>query len=96
VPRPRARYARAARYSGDWTDDALNGLAAAWNAAADRSAVTFASHRLDLDLLRGPYRRGVARNSSVNRTAVDLPLGVDYEIIEDDKTVRVVHVWSMV
>jgi hypothetical protein len=84
------------RYFGEWTDTALNGLAAAWTAAVDRTAVTIASHRLDLDLARDPCRRGVAQNSSVNRTAVDLPLGVDYEVIEDDKTVRVVRVWSLV
>ena len=35
-------------------------------------------------------------NSSVNRTATDLPLGIEYEIIEDDKTVRILRVWSLV
>jgi hypothetical protein len=35
-------------------------------------------------------------NSSVNRTAIDLPLGIDYEIIADDKKVRVHRVWSLV
>jgi hypothetical protein len=83
-------------YLGDWTDDALNGLAAAWTAAVDRTAVTIASHRLDLALSRHPFAIGLSRNSPVNRTAVDLPLGTDYEIIEDDKTVRVVRIWSLV
>lgn len=36
------------------------------------------------------------RNSSVNRTAIELPLGIDYEIIEDDKAVRILRVWSVV
>ena len=83
-------------YFGEWTDDALNGLAAAWTTAADRTAVTRASHRLDVALGRHPFGLGLPRTSSVNRLAVDLPLGIDYEIIEDDKTVRVVHVWSLV
>ena len=83
-------------YFGDWTDDALNGLAAAWAAATDRTAVTQASHRLDLALIRHPFAIGLPRNSSVNRTAVELPLGVDYEIIEDDKTVRAVRVWALI
>jgi hypothetical protein len=82
-------------YAVHWTEAALNELAAAWTAATDRNAVTAASHRLDLDLAADPFAIGLARNSSVNRTAVDLPLGVDYEIIEDDKTVRVVRVWSL-
>ena len=83
-------------YTVEWTDAALNQLAAVWTAAADRNAVTAASHRLDQDLARDPYGRGVRRNASVNRTAIDLPLGIDYEIIEDDKRVRVVAVWSLV
>jgi hypothetical protein len=86
----------ALNYSVHWTDDALDELAAVWTAAADRNAVTAASHRLEQDLARDPYGRGIARNASVNRTATDLPLGIDYEIIEDDKKVRVLRVWSLV
>jgi hypothetical protein len=82
-------------YSVHRTDDALDELAAVWMAASDRNAVTTASHRLELDLAREPFTRGVRRNSSVNRTATDLPLGVDYEIIEDDKKVRVICVWAI-
>ena len=81
-------------YSGIW-EPAENDLASTWIAATDRTAVTQASHRLDMALVRHPFALGLPRNSSVNRTAVDLPLGIDYEIIEDDKTVRVVRVWSL-
>jgi hypothetical protein len=85
----------AMNYAIDWTADALDELAAVWNAATDQLAVTNAAHRLELALGRHPFFVGLPRNSSVNRTAVDLPLGIDYEIIEDDKTVRVVRVWSV-
>jgi hypothetical protein len=51
---------------------------------------------LDQDLANDPFARGVRRNASVNRTATELPLGIDYEIIEDDKKVRVLRVWSLV
>jgi hypothetical protein len=84
------------RYTGIWEPPAENDLAAAWLAAVDQLAVTLAAHRLDVALGRHPFAIGLPRNSPVNRTAVDLPLGVDYEIVEDDKAVRVVHVWSMV
>jgi hypothetical protein len=67
-----------------------------WLAAPDRTSVTMASHRLDKDLSDDPFGVGVPRDSSVNRTAVDPPLGIDYEIIEDDKKVRVLRVWSMI
>jgi hypothetical protein len=82
-------------YTVIWVPAAENELAAVWNAAADQLAVTQAAHRLDLALTRHPFAIGRPRNSSVNRTAVDLPLGVDYEVIEDDKTVRVVRAWSL-
>ncbi len=68
-------------------------LSAAWMAASDRNAVTIASHRLDSELQRDPIHLGRPRNSSVNRTAVALPLGIEFEIIEDDKKVRVLGVW---
>lgn len=83
-------------YTVDWTREALDQLAAVWTATADRNAVTAVSHRLEQDLARDPYGRGVRRNASVNRTAIDLPLGIDYEIIEDDKRVRVVRAWSLI
>ncbi len=83
-------------YSVHWTDDALDELATVWTAASDRNAVTAASHRLEQDLMREPFTRGIRRDSSINRTATDLPLGVDYEIIEDDKKVRIVRVWTII
>jgi len=80
-------------YAVTWTPSAHQELAAAWLAAADRNAVTAASHRLDQDLADDPFAIGLPRNSSVNRTAIDPPLGIDYEIIEDDKKVRVLRAW---
>jgi hypothetical protein len=64
-------------YTVTWTPTAEQELAAVWLAASDRDAVTTDSHRLDQDLARDPYDRGFERNASVNRTATDLPLGID-------------------
>lgn len=80
-------------YTVIWEPPAEDDLSAAWLAAADQRAVTDAAHRLDMALERHPLAIGLPRNSSVNRTAVDLPLGIDYEVIEDDKTVRVIRAW---
>jgi hypothetical protein len=82
-------------YTVIWVPLAENDLAAVWLAAADRAAVTRAAHQLDQDLARNPFGRGVRRDASVNRTAVELPLGIDYEVIEDDKLVRVLRVWAV-
>lgn len=68
-------------------------LAAAWLAAPDRDAVAAASFRIERELGRRPLTIGESRTSSVNRTYFDHPLGVEYEVIEDDKRVRVLRVW---
>ena len=81
-------------YAVYWTPEAEDGLADVWLAAVDRSAVNEASDRIDQQLARHPFACGVRRDASVNRTLVDRPLGVDYEIIEDDKKVRVLRVWT--
>ena len=83
-------------YIVHWTEIALDELAAVWTAATDRNAVTAASHRLELDIAADPYGRGLLRASSANYTAVDLPLGIEYDVIEADKTVRFLRVWSIV
>ena len=83
-------------YTVTWTPAAEQALAAIWLTASDRTAIAESSHRLDQDLANDPFGRGVPRNASVNRTATDFPLGIDYEIIEDDRKVRVLRVWSLV
>ena len=83
-------------YIVHWTDAALDELADVWNVAADRNAVTAAAHRLEQEIAANPYGRGIFRVSSGNYTAVDLPLGMEYDIIEADKTVRVLLVWSLI
>jgi hypothetical protein len=83
-------------YTVIWEPPAENNLAAAWIAGPDRAAITRAAHELDQQLASDPYAIGFPQASSVNRTAIDLPLGIDYEIIEDDKKVRVLRVWSVV
>lgn len=83
-------------YIVHWTDAALDELAVVWLAAADQNAVTAASHQLELEIVANPTGRGLFRASSANYTAVDLPLGIEYDVIEDDKTVRILRVWSLV
>jgi hypothetical protein len=83
-------------YSVVWTPAAEQELAAVWLAASERTAVTAVSYRLDQELSQDPYNVGFDRDLPVNRTATDLPLGIDYEIVEDDKQVRVLRVWSLI
>ena len=83
-------------YSVVWKKKALDRLAAIWNASADRSGVTAAAHWLEQAIGTRPFTFGESRKSSVVRVAHYPPLGIEYEIIEDDKTVRILRVWSMV
>lgn len=76
-------------YEVVWTPDAERDLAAVWLAAADRPAVTAASHQIDQELGQSPLAFGRPRTSSVNRVAVVAPLGVTFEVVEDDKRVFV-------
>lgn len=83
------------RYTIFWTKEAEDGLATAWLGAPDRDAVTVASHIADWALARHPLKYGSPRASSVIRMAYEPPLGIDFEVIEDDKKVRVLRVWSL-
>ena len=76
-------------YEVVWTPDAERDLADVWLAAADRRAVTAAAHRIDQELGRSPLNFGKPRTSGVNRVAVVAPLGVTFEVVEDDKQVLV-------
>lgn len=68
-------------------------LAAAWLKSPDRKAVTQATHRLEKRLGMDPLRIGESRQSSVRRIAFEPPLGIEFEVIEDDKKVRILGVW---
>ena len=80
-------------YALEFVSVAEDGLSAAWLAAPDRNAVADASYRIEQELRRRPLDLGESRTSSVHRVYTDRPLGVEYEVIEDDKLVRVLRVW---
>jgi hypothetical protein len=76
-------------YTVVWTPSAEQDLAAAWLAAATRSAVTASAHAIEQDLQRTPLTVGESRESSISRIAVAAPLSITFDIIVDDKTVFV-------
>jgi len=82
-------------YAVVWTQQAEDDLAAEWLAAADRNAVTAASDALDRALAGDPYSLGIPIGTRQTRTASEPPLALDYEVIEDDKKVRVLRVWAV-
>ena len=78
------------RYHVEWTAAAEQHLAAIYLAAPDPAVVTAAMAWLDNGLLYRPLLMGRPRGSSVHRMAVRGPIGIEYEVIEDDKRV-IVH-----
>ncbi len=82
-------------YAVEWTPDAENDLAALWTAATDPTAITAASAWLDTRLAADPLHFGQPWASSVHRIAVRGPIGVEFEVIEDDKRVIVHGVFAV-
>jgi plasmid stabilization system protein ParE len=80
-------------YTVAWTPTAQDDLAAVWLAAADRNAVTDASDEVDRLLKNDPEMQGMPSFDTV-RTLVVPPLGVEFEVVEDDRIVYVLTAWD--
>ncbi len=82
-------------YTVIWQTVAENELAELWLAASDRRAITLAASTLDAALSVRPLRLGESRASSVQRIVYQAPLGIEFEVVEDDKRVIVQGVFSI-
>jgi plasmid stabilization system protein ParE len=76
-----------------WTPTAEQELASIWLDAEDRNAVTSAAHTIDALLRADPHTRGESRHDAVRVLFVP-PLGVDFDVVEADRIVYVLTVWS--
>ena len=81
-------------YDVVWGPRAEAMLADIWLAAEDRAAVSSASAWLDAQLARSPLMLGESRESSVRRVAYYRPIGIEFEVVEDDKRVVVQGVFA--
>jgi hypothetical protein len=83
-------------YRVAWRQFALDELARIWLLAdsAQRNAITQAAHRIDQRLEMRPHDEGESRSPGLH-FLFELPLGISYEILEDQKRVRVLHVWHI-
>jgi hypothetical protein len=82
------------RYTVLWQPTAEAALATLWTTAPDRHAVAAAADHIDAQLQRDPHSFGESR-SGMRRIGIELPLGVDFEIREDDRQVLVLRVWRV-
>jgi hypothetical protein len=79
-------------YQVVWLPPALDELAAIWLAAADRTSVTTASHKIDERLATNPLLEGESRDSETERIAFEPPLQVLARVSPDDCLVWVTAV----
>jgi plasmid stabilization system protein ParE len=78
-------------YTVIWVPSAEGQLAEIWMAAGDREAVTVASDRIERTLADAPTTAGESRPDGF-RILIELPLVVYFQVIEDDRLVRVLRV----
>jgi hypothetical protein len=76
-----------------WTPAAEQELAALWLDSSDRNAVATSAATADALLAVDPSSRGELRFDTVRFLTVP-PLGVDFEVIDDDRIVYVLTAWS--
>lgn len=82
------------KYEVIWAGRSEELLADFWMRAANRAAVTTAANSIDHMLARNPWKVGVAKFGTM-RVVIEDPLIVLFEIIEDDRRVRVMDVWRV-
>lgn len=82
------------KYQVEWGPVAEQQLAAVYLVATRPDDVTVAVAWLDHRLTFRPLLTGRARNASVNRVAFRDPIGIEFEVIEDDKRVIVQGVFA--
>jgi hypothetical protein len=79
------------KYTVVWKPAAENELAAIWNTASDRAAVTAAADAIEKSLRIDPVLRGET-NTATTRVMIESPLLVKYKIFDDDRLVRILTV----
>ena len=82
------------RYQILWGPIAEQLLAAIWLASSDRNSIAHAAAWFDVQLATNPLSLGESRSSSVHRVAFHGPIGIEFEVIEDDKRVIVRAVFA--
>jgi hypothetical protein len=80
------------RYTVVWKPAAEAELAELWISAADKHAIAAAANEIDVRLRLAPHSVGESRSGTI-RVWFAGPIGVTYEIVQDDYLVRVLDVW---
>jgi hypothetical protein len=80
------------KYTVVWIPTADDELATLWMKSKDREVVTSSANEIDRRLRLNPHQQGECRSQG-RRILLVPPLGVVYRVNDDDRLVRVLHVW---
>ena len=80
-------------YTVIWGSEAEGELAAIWLHSTDRDTIANAANFLDAELVEDPLDLGESRPNG-QRIAHALPLGIRFQIQEQDRLVKVLAVWE--
>ena len=81
------------RYTVVWSREAEDDLTALWLSSPNRAEVTATAREIDNILRNDPQRQGVGRTAR-SRILIVEPFAVDFEVVIDDRLVRVVAIWQ--
>lgn len=81
------------KYTVVWARSAEDHLADLWANAEDRESIRRACDELDAVLAQRPTFLGESRSGNT-RIAFVAPVGMEYEISDEDRTVLVLAVWK--
>ncbi|MHC4176588.1 MAG: type II toxin-antitoxin system RelE/ParE family toxin [Planctomycetota bacterium] len=81
-------------YTVVWKPAAEEELAQLWTDADDRNAVTAAADEIDRLLRSSPHKQGESRRGSVRVVFID-PIGVFFDVQDQDRLVSVLRVWRV-
>lgn len=84
------------KFELEWDPAAENELTEIWLPADSelRRAITEATHTIDRSLTKDPLNEGESRPNN-QRIMFQTPLAVIYEVAENSRLVRVLHVWQI-
>jgi len=77
-----------------WLSSAQGHLANIWTVGPDRTAITKAANSIDRLLRQDPFGYSESRAGN-ERIMFVTPLGVSYDVIEEDRLVTVWAVWKI-
>jgi hypothetical protein len=76
-----------------WTPTAERDLARLWLGSRFRDTVTVAANAIDAELRRRPHECGESRERQ-RRIMFESPLAVEFEIVDEQRTVYVEALWA--